>query len=175
LWPTPTICGNYNKKGLSKTSGDGLETAVKLWPTPTAGDIGGVGHSKKAGGMNLRTKVFYPTPDANCGSRGSQPKFKAGPSGLLPTYTINQAVRDIERAPGNLNPDWVEWLMGWPIGWSDLKPLKELRWLNISEDPHPEIPRVTTKKENRTNRLKGIGNGQFPHCVFEVWKILTIN
>lgn len=22
-----------------------------------------------------------------------------------------------------LNPDWVEWLMGWPIGWTDLKPL----------------------------------------------------
>lgn len=24
---------------------------------------------------------------------------------------------------GALNPDWVEWLMGWPIGWTALKPL----------------------------------------------------
>jgi hypothetical protein len=24
---------------------------------------------------------------------------------------------------GQLNPPWVEWLMGWPIGWTDLKPL----------------------------------------------------
>jgi len=24
---------------------------------------------------------------------------------------------------GQLNPDWVEWLMGWPIGWSALEPL----------------------------------------------------
>lgn len=24
---------------------------------------------------------------------------------------------------GKLNPEWVEWLMGWPIGWTDLKPL----------------------------------------------------
>src|ERR1700722_5549855 len=24
LWATPTICGNYNRKGASKTSGDGL-------------------------------------------------------------------------------------------------------------------------------------------------------
>lgn len=24
---------------------------------------------------------------------------------------------------GHLNPEWVEWLMGWPIGWTDLKPL----------------------------------------------------
>lgn len=25
---------------------------------------------------------------------------------------------------GLLNPNWVEWLMGWPIGWTDLKPLE---------------------------------------------------
>jgi len=22
-----------------------------------------------------------------------------------------------------LNPSWVEWLMGWPIAWTDLRPL----------------------------------------------------
>jgi len=36
LWPTPTVCGNYNRKGASATSGDGLATAVNRWPTPTA-------------------------------------------------------------------------------------------------------------------------------------------
>ena len=25
---------------------------------------------------------------------------------------------------GSLNPTWVEWLMGWPLGWTDLKPLE---------------------------------------------------
>jgi hypothetical protein len=29
LWPTPTVCGNHNRKGASKNSGDGLATAVK--------------------------------------------------------------------------------------------------------------------------------------------------
>jgi hypothetical protein len=24
---------------------------------------------------------------------------------------------------GRLNPTWVEWLMGWPLEWTDLKPL----------------------------------------------------
>jgi hypothetical protein len=33
LWPTPTVKGNYNKKGLSARSGDGLATAVNMWPT----------------------------------------------------------------------------------------------------------------------------------------------
>ena len=53
-WATPTVCGNYNRKGASKTSGDGLATQVG----------------------------------------------------------------------GKLNPTWVEWLMGWPLGWTDLKPLE---------------------------------------------------
>ena len=32
---------------------------------------------------------------------------------------------------GKLNPTWVEWLMGWPLGFTDLKPLataKYQRW-----------------------------------------------
>jgi DNA (cytosine-5)-methyltransferase 1 len=34
LLPTPTVCGNYNRKGASANSGDGLATAVggKLSP-----------------------------------------------------------------------------------------------------------------------------------------------
>ena len=34
---------------------------------------------------------------------------------------------------GLLNADWSEWLMGFPIGWTDLKPLgmdKFHQWLN---------------------------------------------
>lgn len=34
--------------------------------------------------------------------------------------------------PGKLNPPWTEWLMGWPLGWTDLKPLamdKYRSWL----------------------------------------------
>jgi hypothetical protein len=27
------------------------------------------------------------------------------------------------QAGGKLNPTWVEWLMGWPLGWTDLQPL----------------------------------------------------
>ena len=36
-------------------------------------------------------------------------------------------------AGGSLNPPWVEWLMGWPLGWTDLKPLetdKFRQWQN---------------------------------------------
>ena len=38
MWPTPTVCGNHNRKGASATSGDGLATAVLKCATPTARD-----------------------------------------------------------------------------------------------------------------------------------------
>ena len=31
---------------------------------------------------------------------------------------------------GKLNPTWVEWLMGWPLGWTDLKPLETVKYRN---------------------------------------------
>jgi hypothetical protein len=30
---------------------------------------------------------------------------------------------DSTLATAHVNPNWVEWLMGWPIGWTDLRPL----------------------------------------------------
>ena len=45
----------------------------------------------------------------------------------FPTPTANR--RDglqshgINVVSGQLNPMWVEWLMAWPSGWTDLKPL----------------------------------------------------
>jgi DNA (cytosine-5)-methyltransferase 1 len=35
---------------------------------------------------------------------------------------------------GPLNPTWVEWLMGWPLGWTALEPLAMDRfqqWLRL--------------------------------------------
>jgi DNA (cytosine-5)-methyltransferase 1 len=35
---------------------------------------------------------------------------------------------------GQPNPEFVEWLMGWPMGWSDLQPLatdRFQRWLSL--------------------------------------------
>ena len=66
----------------------------------------------------------FPTPDASCGQRGTQPNWTPKrKSGHQAQYTINQAVRDLEQSSGGkLNPVWLEWVMGWPMHWTDLRP-----------------------------------------------------
>jgi len=91
LWPTVTVHGNYNRPGISKSSGMGLASAVKLIPTPTAMNFTGGAAMCKWGGA------------------GAWAKMKT----MFTSEEIN----------GQLNPQWVEWLMGWPIGWACLKPL----------------------------------------------------
>lgn len=84
LWPTPTVNGNYNRKGLSKTSGDGLATVV-------------------------RRLTLLPTPTANDAKNNGSPSQRARNSAAL-----------IVVAAGSLNPEWVELLMGFPRGWTDI-------------------------------------------------------
>lgn len=99
--PTPTVHGNYNRKGLSKNSGDGLATYVKKFPTPCRTDYKGAG---KTG--TFRDRLDY------AAERGRTK------SNVYPTPQIGAG------NGGKLNPDWVEWLMGWPIGWTASKPLE---------------------------------------------------
>ena len=67
----------------------------------------------------------WPTPSASDAIRGTMPNWKPiRPSGQPAQYPLNQALRDITGQTGRPNPMFVEWLMGWPIRWTDLKPLE---------------------------------------------------
>jgi hypothetical protein len=89
--PTPTVNGNHNRKGLTKTSGDGLATWAKRWRTP---DVHGGGRS-----MKLTKGITHRA------------------SGHL------IQIRLADQVGGKLNPDWTEWLMGFPIEFTALKVL----------------------------------------------------
>jgi len=105
LWPTPTVCGNYNRKGASATSGDGLATAAwkaekeRTWPTPT------VAMAKGSSGGALTRKT---------GKSRENDRLD---------YAVEGDAKN-----GRLNPTWIEWLMGWPLGWTELKPLETGRF-----------------------------------------------
>lgn len=123
LWPTPSVCGNYNRKGASSTSGDGLATMVKMWPTPrtTDGTHGGrvTPRKSKEGGNLIEavSKAMFPTPSARDwkSSNASAETMERNARPLNETVTHGKT--------GQLNPTWVEWLMGWPLEWTALKPL----------------------------------------------------
>tara|TARA_R110002110_G_scaffold397727_1_gene613057 strand:- start:117 stop:884 length:768 start_codon:yes stop_codon:yes gene_type:complete len=75
---------------------------------------------------------------------------------------------------GQLNPPWVEWLMGWPLFWTSLEPLA-MDWRDWQTDPADsgEVPRVATGVKHRVERLKAIGNGQVPAVAALAWRILS--
>ena len=115
FWATPTVHGNYNRKGMSKSSGDGLATQVRKFPTPTASmmTVGDMEQARYAGSDPKRPSYqeanrLYPTPRASDKNGHQIAPGRQGGDGL------NQ------RIGGQLNPMWVEWLMGWPIGATEL-------------------------------------------------------
>jgi len=69
----------------------------------------------------LGLREMWPTPTAHNAKQGAHPsEFNRN----TPTLAA--------QVGGKLNPTWVEWLMGWPLGWTDLRPLatdRFQRWL----------------------------------------------
>ena len=121
------VNGNNQAPKEGTKRGKGLATAVRMWPTPIAVNCG---MTATTGGRpiekstKLQTQVMleerklYTTPCAAC-STGS---------------TGGNNHRDLRTdIGGQLNPPWVEWLMGFPIGWTEL---------SASETPYapPSIP-----------------------------------
>jgi hypothetical protein len=102
--------------------------AAAMWPTPVATDHlwnnserleswQARADKKKAQGVNLQFALRHavqkwPTPTA-----------RDWKSGKASDATMERNSRPLsEQIGGSLNPTWVEWLMGWPLGWTDLKP-----------------------------------------------------
>tara|TARA_R100000315_G_C5196838_1_gene115331 strand:- start:102 stop:917 length:816 start_codon:yes stop_codon:yes gene_type:complete len=144
MFPTPSQgmwkqdvkdSGQYARSIQKKGHQIMLPAAVKLkkmFPTPdtmiaTGGEYKDIEKIKarKAKGKQLyladevklreamKEPKMFPTPTANEDAAGK-------PTGKMQRMLGNcQEVRNT--GTGTLNPNWVEWLMGYPIGWTDLK------------------------------------------------------
>jgi hypothetical protein len=88
---------------------------VQLFPTPTCRELDGGAHSR----ARLEALNFFPTPTCQDAKNNGSPSQQA-----RNTKPLNVVVG------GALNPVWVEWLMGWPLGWTDLKPLEMGKFLS---------------------------------------------
>jgi hypothetical protein len=136
MWPTPQAhdChpGNPARVGRfgTKHGGRNLNDEVAMWPTPRASDgsKGGPNQRGSKGDLMLSSAVHqFPTPCARDWKSGTGAQERLGHA--LP---LSSAIG------GQLNPPWTEWLMGWPIGWTDLRPLETDRfhkWPNSHSEP----------------------------------------
>jgi hypothetical protein len=105
-----------------------------LWPTPTAGDAYGSGARNLPGsnahvGVSLTDAVVYgdsrtphrwPTPTARLAISGTDSTTDQRPQagGMDLRSAVVHSQPDTPTV-GQLNPTWVEWLMGFPEGWTD--------------------------------------------------------
>jgi hypothetical protein len=136
------------------------ESAYGFWPTPCATDhsarkpptnfhISATGLPKHVApdGQHCQVRLsqavqMFRTPnasDSNKWSNQSQAERKAKGQQVRLGHQLG--------AGGLLNPTWVEWLMGWPIGWTDLKPLEMDRFREWRQQHSPLSPSNSTEEQ----------------------------
>jgi hypothetical protein len=121
LFPTPRATdadkGTRTTRGALREEirghGADLPSYVRIFPTPTVnGNYNCAGASQNSGdGLETFVKL-YPTPACN------DSKNNAAPSQRTENGRNSDALNVV--AGGSLNPSWVEWLMGFPVGWTDI-------------------------------------------------------
>jgi DNA (cytosine-5)-methyltransferase 1 len=98
-----------------------------LWPTPMARDWKGgrTAETLKKRGRSITNSLpdavtgqLWPTPTANEDHAG-RPGGKM--QKMLGNHPEVRGTTEAEWRRGSLNPTWVEWLMGYPKGWTDLE------------------------------------------------------
>ena len=170
---TPTAKANQMAPSMERATRWRTPTARgrASWPTPTARDWKDGSASSCANvppnGLLGRVIHMFPTPRTR---------------GLDGCAHARARLREIDEdllADGKLNPDWVEWLMCWPVGWTTLDRIPMMpRWRNLtvrewrSWEP---VGRTTHDANGRAQRLRAIGNGQVPHAVAMAWNFLKLN
>jgi len=127
LLPTPDTQNHRDGTNLRQMTIDAAERGarkgvslhhhVALWPTPVSSQRGGrsAASIEKGGGITLQQSVkMFPTPTATDGKGSGQNET------MRDRLDYIAEKPDGKRVDGSLNPTWVEWLMGFPEGWTDL-------------------------------------------------------
>ena len=168
-WPTPraAMTGAATPNRLNDKNRN-LETAVakEMWPTPRAAD--GMCHALKFPPRPARGRledavanVIWRTPNATDATKWSNQSL-AERQAKGQQIRLNTQVSPEGGAGGQLNPPWVEWLMGFPIGWTALKDWatpSSRKSRKLSVEPSCER-RMTGENEWTCDRCKSLWYGE---------------
>jgi hypothetical protein len=117
----------------------------ETWPTPTAhlAKETNAPSEHKRNTPTLTAQVNWPTPVKSDHAARRPSKGWQGNSDLPSVVWTETGGRENPNlSPAQLNATWVEWLMGWPLGWTDLKPLEMGRF------PYVRLPLGESSQEN---------------------------
>lgn len=91
--------------------------APNIWKTPVASDAANRKmYVNSRGEPNLSGQVkLWPTPTAQDAKNSTLPRSQRERESL-----VGEVIREELGRDGQLNPDWVEWLMGFPAGWTQI-------------------------------------------------------
>lgn len=164
LWlPTPCTVDTGSRINRSDSDGAALRPTLgamarhDLWPTPTAslGTKGGrITPRKSREGGALIEAV-----SARTWATATARDWRSGKASQV-THERNSRPLS-EQVGGLLNPDWVEWLMGWPIGWTALKPLETDRFHEWRQQHSPLSPK-TSVPERMDSRPVNVASDSQP-------------
>lgn len=130
LWKTPIASDSANREFYHNSRGEpNLSGMVKMWPTPKASDYKGSGPAGTKSAVhdlkkhNLKGVVmFYPTPTTGAGLCGETGNFQQLKKLQQAGQITEEERRNMSQGNGGqLNPTWVEALMGFPVGWTELE------------------------------------------------------
>ena len=182
-WPTPNAMDAMDARSdealaRAKTRGGCAnlkdDPRIRFWPTPCSTDANGAGSRNVEGSLaHAGTSLTDAVRGDGGRGRGRPPAASDEKGSAQPGQRRGQLSETV--AGLKLSPDWVEWLMGWPVGWSSLEPLDDAIALPWDVDPGDtgDVPRTTGGCANRRARLRAIGNGQVPRCAAEAFSQLV--
>ena len=120
----------------------------------------------------------YPTPTSRDQYLPRLPEVMEKTKRNPLTNALPDAVQHLEgktyKETGQLNPYWVEALMGLPQGWTALDGTETEMQGTWDDDSWEEgIPRVIKDCHNRIDRIRMCGNGVVPQTAAIAWKVLS--
>lgn len=161
------FCGANGVETGNRDANKPERPSSTLWPTPRAQEPGrttdGYGRGLQELVEGKEQRKLWPTP--------RQFMYKDS--------TTDRNKGNIgEKVGGQLNPDWVEQLMNFPEGWTDVDCDEPKPWQGwpalLGQEQYPyEFPRTTTGGKDRTKRLKALGNAVVPAQAYPFFRAIA--
>lgn len=131
-------CGNIWRESLAKYDQDTHSLKTQLYSDPEGlipcsvilphwgTMLNGVCYRQPALAQTIKEPGcgYLPTPTCHNAKEGAYPAEYTRKTPTLATHV-----------GGKIHPEFTEWMMGWPLGWTDLKPLETDKFLSWPQAP----------------------------------------